>query len=270
MLAHAFSKMADIPDALVEDLGLFCAALWLEAAREATATLEANAAALEADAPEAAAPVRLRQPRIFCPRLILENMRDSDIRSMFRLQRGAILHLYELIEDKIAPTTQRSHAVPGLVRLLATLYILGRGSFQATSGSIMGISQATVSRVFMRVINAILDLVPLFIHWPQNEDEWNNTKVAFYARANMPQILGAIDGTHIAIRPPRSCEVEYRNRKQYHSLNVQIVCDAKQRIMSVNALFPGSSHDSFILQQSSLYNKFESGQMPPGWLIGKY
>ena len=261
----------DIPDALDGAMLAFIGALFEEAlAQEAAEGGEAAAAA--AAPPAAAPPVRVplpRQPRIFAPRIYLDKLRDSDVRRKFRLERGTILHLYQLIADKIDPDTQRGHAVPGMARLLATLYILGRGSFQATSGSIMGISQPTVSRVFMLVINAIVDIVPNFIHWPQNENEWNEVKLGFYLRAHMPQILGAIDGTHIAIRPPRSHEVEYRNRKQYHSLNVQLVCDAKQRIMSVNTGHPGSCHDSSMLRTSTLYEVFESGQMPEGWLIGK-
>ncbi|XP_040211674.1 putative nuclease HARBI1 [Rana temporaria] len=211
---------------------------------------------------------RIRQPRLLMPRALIEGMRDSDVRTRFRLSRGAIYYLYGLLEDKLQPTTARSQAVPGMVKLLATLYILGHGSFQTTSGLILGISQPTVSRVFMQVINAILDLVPQFIHWPQTEDEWTDVMVAFYQRGGFPQILGAIDCTHVAIRPPRRCEVDFRNRKQYHSLNVQVVCDARQRIMSARTGFPGSCHDAFMLRQSALYQKFKSSQMPSGWLIG--
>ncbi|XP_063806565.1 putative nuclease HARBI1 [Pseudophryne corroboree] len=32
--------------------------------------------------------------------------------------------------------------------------------------------------------------------------------------------------------------------------------------------YPGGCHDSFILSQSSLFDKFEDGQMPDGWLLG--
>ncbi|CAI9615536.1 unnamed protein product, partial [Staurois parvus] len=228
-----------------------------------------DTAAAEPPANQEPAPlVHLRQPRLFLEHTYLENLRDSDIRRRFRLGREAILHLYHLIEEKIVPTTQRSHAVPGMVKLLTTLYILGRESFQTTSGIVVGISQPTVSRVFMQVIDAILDLVPQFIYWPQNEDEWNAVKVAFYQQAQMLQILGAIDCTHVAIRAPRREELDFCNRKQYHSLNVQVVCDARQRIMIVNSDFPGSCHYAFILQQSGVYRKFQSGQMPDSWLLG--
>ena len=36
-----------------------------------------------------------------------------------------------------------------------------------------------------------------------------------------------IDGTHVRIQSPSNNEPNYVNRKGYHSVNVQIVCDDK-------------------------------------------
>lgn len=52
------------------------------------------------------------------------------------------------------------------------------------------------------------------------------------------------------------------------TLNVQVVCDVRRSIMSAWTGFPGSCPDAFILHQTALYEKFESSQMPSGWLLG--
>lgn len=39
----------------------------------------------------------------------------------------------------------------------------------------------------------------------------------------LPDVIGIIDGTHVAIVTPNERENIYVNRKSYHSLNVQIV-----------------------------------------------
>ena len=43
-------------------------------------------------------------------------------------------------------------------------------------------------------------------------------KVEFRKIAGFPKVVGAIDGTHIRILRPREFEVEYVNRKRYHSM----------------------------------------------------
>ena len=38
----------------------------------------------------------------------------------------------------------------------------------------------------------------------------------------VPDVIGCIDGTHVRIQAPAHCEDDYVNRKQFHSLNVQV------------------------------------------------
>ncbi|XP_029466493.1 putative nuclease HARBI1 [Rhinatrema bivittatum] len=59
-----------------------------------------------------------------------------------------------------------------------------------------------------------------------------------------------------------------KNRKYYHSLTVQVVCNTEQKILSVVAKFRGSSHDSYILAQSALAQQFTEGKYSEGWLLG--
>ncbi|KAK1171354.1 putative nuclease HARBI1, partial [Acipenser oxyrinchus oxyrinchus] len=42
--------------------------------------------------------------------------------------------------------------------------------------------------------------------------------------------------------------------KHYHSINLQIICDAHHIITNVCAKCPGSGHDSYIFQQSEIYH----------------
>ncbi|KAF0732557.1 putative nuclease HARBI1 [Aphis craccivora] len=63
----------------------------------------------------------------------------------------------------------------------------------------------------------------------------------------------------------------YVNRKNEHSINVQLICDASCRIINVNSKFPGSTHDSFIWKNSEIRNylkdKYEEGTFK-SWLLG--
>ena len=75
-------------------------------------------------------------------------------------------------------------------------------------------------------------------------------------------MVGAIDGTHIRIVAPREHEAEYINRKNYHSLNIQVVFDARYRILDVVSKWPGSVHDSRIWNECGLKRGFENGCVP--------
>lgn len=68
---------------------------------------------------------------------------------------------------------------------------------------------------------------------------------------NYPGILGAIDCTHVAIQAPAFNNPEmlgilFLNRKNFYSINTQIVVDSNLKILAVNARFSGFVHDSAI------------------------
>ncbi|XP_059384683.1 putative nuclease HARBI1 [Carassius carassius] len=83
-----------------------------------------------------------------------------------------------------------------------------------------------------------------------------------------PNVIGAIDCTHVAIRAPNVNENAFINRKHFHSINVQIICDADMLLTNVVARWPGSTHDSFILRHSSVGRRLEAGAIRDGWLLG--
>ncbi|XP_018430000.1 PREDICTED: putative nuclease HARBI1 [Nanorana parkeri] len=215
------------------------------------------------------APVRVRQPRMFRRRAyLLDELSDEEVVRRYRLNRSAIQELFDLVGEDLEPQTRRNKALPGMCKLLAVLYFLGNATFQPVTSLLIGMSQPTFSRILKQVVEAILKHSRRLIHFPSSSADWQRVKQDFFLLGGMPNCLGAIDCTHIALAPPREREEVFRNWKDFHSLNVQVVCDSHLRIMSVNAAFPGSCHNSYILRQSALYDKFTQRQMPDGWLVG--
>lgn len=100
----------------------------------------------------------------------------------------------------------------------------------------------------------------------------NQNKEEFFNRFNFPGVIGAIDCTHIAILKPKVNAHNFLNRKGYHSINTQVICNADLKFLAVNANYPGSHHDAFIWRQSQirqyLLNEFRENNLRGCWLIG--
>ena len=86
--------------------------------------------------------------------------------------------------------------------------------------------------------------------------------------AEMPQVVGCIDGTHIPIQDPHEYPDQYINRDGNFSMNVQIVVNHCGAITHLSSRWPGSLHDSCILQESSLHEVLDSHKLGPHFLIG--
>ncbi|XP_040282897.1 putative nuclease HARBI1 [Bufo bufo] len=212
--------------------------------------------------------ISIRRPRIFRERTGMEGLTDEEVMERFRLSKRTIIDLYELIRADIDPLTQRSHAIPGIVKLLNCLHFFCSGSFQTKASAIGGVSQSTFSRFLVPVIQALKKHVHTFICFPTDKAGWQQLKNGFYSVAGIPHVMGVLDCIHIALSAPHEREEIYRNKKGYHSVNVQMIVDSNCRILSLFSAFPGSSQNSSILRQSSVYEGFESGRLSGGWLIG--
>ena len=103
---------------------------------------------------------------------------------------------------------------------------------------------------------------------PCTPEEIQKTKLDFYEVAGFPGVLGCIDCTHIPIIAPSDDEYAYANRKGFHSVNVQAICNANMEFTNVTARWPGGSHDSCILGHSMVGQRFASEEHVSGWLLG--
>lgn len=135
-------------------------------------------------------------------------------------------------------------------------------------------SQPSVCR-FFEIITKILcnNLLGRYIKFPQTNDDKNAIKAEFYEKFQLPGVIGLIDCTHATMIAPNREEehVYYSVRKACHTKNVQIICDANLRILSINARYGGSTHDSYIWRRSQINSymqqMYEQGERNT-WLLG--
>ncbi|XP_018358625.1 PREDICTED: putative nuclease HARBI1 [Trachymyrmex cornetzi] len=113
------------------------------------------------------------------------------------------------------------------------------------------VGRATALRAVRRVTRALFTIAPQFISWPSNEDA-QIIMHKFEEASGFPNTIGAIDGTHIRIEAPKENAVDYINRKGYHSIQLQAVCDHRALITHCYIGHPGSVHDQRIFRQSEV------------------
>ncbi|XP_062373197.1 putative nuclease HARBI1 [Sardina pilchardus] len=193
---------------------------------------------------------------------------DDWLISRFRLPRAILLELCAELGPRLERETARSHALPVPLQVLTTLGFLATGAFQRELSDRSGMSQSSLSRAMPAVLDGIIRMSARYVRFPYDAVDQANIKAQFAAIAGFPNEIGAIDCTHIAIKAPSDGEFAYVNRKHFHSLNVQIICDAQMRLTNVVARWPGSTHDSYILTNSMVGNRLEAGRVRDGWLIG--
>ena len=113
------------------------------------------------------------------------------------------------------------------------------------------ISQATVSRILYVFVDAMVKKASHYIYMPKKEIL--RVFEDFEQVSYLPRVIGAIDGSHIRITAPSEDEYANVNRKRYHSINIQAVCNANLIFRDVVAKWLGSHHDSFLLEASSVH-----------------
>lgn len=122
-------------------------------------------------------------------------------------------------------------------------------------------------RIVQRISVLLCANLPEMIRMPRG-NEMNEFKIKFFQQHAFPGVLGVIDCTHIPIQSPCSnVGEEFRNRKGYFSLNVQVVCGPDQQITDIVVRWPGSVHDSRIFNNSSIKMRFENGEFQ-GVMLG--
>lgn len=73
-----------------------------------------------------------------------------------------------------------------------------------------------------RVSYALHKLASHFIQWPQGAKVLE-VQEEFEAVSGFPNVIGAIDGSHVEIKAPYEGSQAYINRKGYHSIHIQVI-----------------------------------------------
>ncbi|XP_036397406.1 putative nuclease HARBI1 [Megalops cyprinoides] len=209
----------------------------------------------------------IRRERLIRPRCDILSFSEESLCECYRFSSRSIIYLNNLLKPHILNITHRGFAFTSLQTLcIALRFFFANGSFLYNIGDAEHIGKTIVCRSIRKVCLALKHFLHIFVVFPGHKAV-RVIKEEFYRITGFPNVIGCVDGTQIPIKAPSVNEGDYVNRKSFHSINVQIICDATHIITNVEAKWPGSVHDSGVFRESTLYNKFEQGQYD-GILLG--
>ncbi|KAF1380249.1 hypothetical protein PFLUV_G00184870 [Perca fluviatilis] len=195
---------------------------------------------------------------------VLQTLDDRELLRRYRLDRAGIMFVVDLLRDAITSPTRRHNAITPEKKVITTLRYLATGKMQQCSSDDLGLSQSSVSRVITQTLTALSqpNIVTQFVSFPLDARTLHTHKRAFMDIAGFPGVVGVIDGTHVRIIAPSEDEAVFVNRKNFHSINVQIVFNAACKILDIVAKWPGSTHDARMLSESGIRQLFERRYVP--------
>ena len=133
-----------------------------------------------------------------------------------------------------------------------------------TIGANFSVGKSTVIEAVQDVTAGLFELRSEYIKFPVSEAETRTCIERFSELSNLPNVAGAIDGTHIRIKAPNESAVDYFSRYHQHDFIVQGVMDGQKLFLNFAAGYPGSLHSARVLRNSTLYRHAEGNEVQIG------
>ena len=144
--------------------------------------------------------IHVRQIRHLRDRLnSLEEYDDEDFRLRFRLTKDSVSDLVKILDKDLQHQTRRGLPLTPMQQVLIALEFYATGTFQRVIGDLFGVSVFAACTVIHKVSRTIAKQRGQFLSFPENLAD---TKRKFYDVAHFPDVIGAIDCTHIRIICP--------------------------------------------------------------------
>ena len=185
---------------------------------------------------------------------------ENEFKKRLRMSKDTFRMLVNICQVNLMRKNTKYRACLPPDKVLAIgLYRLAHGASTRVCADAFNIGQTTVLEAFQDVVSILNTLKNNFIKFPRTDAEKICTINSFKSRSEMPNVLGAIDGTHIKIRAPKENKRDYFSRYHQYDVVCQGIVDGNTKFIDLVAGFPGSMHDSRVLRNTRICRLLDNG-----------
>ena len=145
---------------------------------------------------------------------------DDYFKQQLRVRRATFNELLNMVNPHVARQDASMRNCIPLEKIMAIgLYRLAHGNLYVSIAPVFNVGKSTVIEAVQDVVNVLYDQRNQYIKFPTTITETTECIETFQrTRSELPNVVGAIDGTHIPIIAPRVDAVEYFSRYQQHDM----------------------------------------------------
>ena len=138
---------------------------------------------------------------------------------------------------------------------------MAHGNSYSSIGPAFNVGKSTVIETVQDVVNGLYELRNDHIKFPETLAQVNSSIATFANLTNLPNVVGAIDGSHVRIKAPNKSAPDYFSRYQQHNFIIQAIVDGRKIFIDFACGFPGSMHDARVLRRSTIFQNAEQGDI---------
>ncbi|CAL1527330.1 unnamed protein product [Lymnaea stagnalis] len=187
----------------------------------------------------------------------------QDFRLHFRMSYSMFCDLLTAVKEHSSflssDKKRKSGELKLETKLQIALYYLGSLHTREEIADYFNIDQSSLELVLNQTVNCLYELMQVLISWPDKK-QFKSIIDGFQKSSRLPNIIGAIDVTHINLQIADSDKKFYLNSCNRPTVILQAVCDHSMKFLHCCTGWPGCVDDVSVLHDSDLFQDVKENQ----------
>ncbi|CAN7981050.1 unnamed protein product, partial [Ixodes pacificus] len=183
----------------------------------------------------------------------LPHLGDKNFKACFRVLPCTFRYLVDVCRPAMTrEETNMRKAISVEKRVAIGLYKLCSTAEDRTIAHLFGVGRSTVNGIYREFCATVVAKLEQSTVTMVRQSELHNHMLEFEAVCGFPSAIGALDGCHLAVSPPKDQDCDYHNYKGWYSVILLAIVDHRYVFRYVNVGLPGRCDDAHVYRHSRL------------------